>query len=180
MKLLLLLLPLLVLASADLPGPCMDHWELDSYTRNQYTPGYPWLCGSTWCCDKLNTGNTVTAKGLNGNSKRALRQNIIPIPGYSYTRPDWHGDGWYRFTGQAGTKMMETPPGWRNCGTDITGYLTGGHPQPEDGEVTRTVYFDYGSNHLDEPTEVRVINCGGDYYVYYLVDVPCWRSYCAQ
>ena len=85
------------------------------------------------------------------------------------------GAGWYRFTGAAGERMADYPPGAEKCGTFWTGWLDGGHPGPEDGEVTRTVYF--GQRTIN----VKVINCSGDYFVYNLVDTPdCSMGYCGQ
>ena len=141
------------LVSAD---PCSDYSELDSSTRNVNSPGEDYLCDGGWyCCDNIGRGHHP---------------------------PDWKGDGWYRFTGSAGKKMPDYPPGWSLCGTWRTGWLSGGHPTTQDGEVTRTVYFDDGPlGPENNPTDVKVINCNNNYFVYYLVDTPdCMLGYCGQ
>merc|ERR1712107_734448 len=93
--------------------------------------------------------------------------------GASYTTPDWKGAGWYRIGGQAGTKLIEKGTGVSfSCGTYWGGWLSGGHPSPEEGEVSRTVYFDNGSNDKNNPTSIKVINCNRKYFVYYLPNVP--------
>ena len=97
--------------------------------------------------------------------------------------PDFKGPGWYRIGGQAGTKIIEKGTGeYGSCGTAWGGWLSGGHPTPEEGEVSRTVYFDSGGSSGDKnnPTSVKVINCNSKYFVYYLPEPACYRSYCTQ
>ena len=50
-------------------------------------------------------------------------------------------EGWYRFVGDAGTKMPTTRVSAYRCGTDWSGWLNGAHSTLEDGEVLRTVCF---------------------------------------
>ena len=66
--------------------------------------------------------------------------------GSSTTSPDWRGGGWYRYQGEAGTQIPTYPPGYLQCGTYSAGWMEGGHPTVGQGEVTRTVYFQYGRN----------------------------------
>ena len=33
---------------------------------------------------------------------------------YLHCSLDWKGDGWYRFIGEAGEKMPDSPPGYRS------------------------------------------------------------------
>jgi len=77
---------------------------------------------------------------------------------------DWKGTGWYRITGGAGTQLADTLVPQSHCGTARTGSLTGGHPTVEQGEVTRTVNFNWNGNPAHFKRSVRVINCGS-YYV---------------
>ena len=136
-----------------LPEPCYDYALLDSYTRNVATPDDN-LCNGQSCCDQT---------------------------GYSYTSPDWLGPAWYRLGGAAGQKLIESPPGQRDvCGTDYAGWMDGGHPSLADGEVSRKVFFDDGTDHENDPTDIKVINCQS-FFVYYLVDVVrCYTAYCAE
>ena len=68
------------------------------------------------------------------------------------------------------------------CGTDATGWLSGDHPTPGEGVVTRTVCFNPGGNddcYYEE--NVDILNCNNAYYVYYLVDAPvCYGGYCTE
>ena len=94
---------------------------------------------------------------------------------------DSHLSGWYRFGGAAGTKMYESCTySHYYCGTTYPGYLTNGHPGPNDGKVSRTVCF-YDSHSCCAWTKtINVINCAGLYYVYELNGVPgCDLGYCS-
>ena len=101
-----------------------------------------------------------------------------------WTSVDWKGAGWYRITGGAGTKLADFVVAIQRCGTDASGWMSGGHPTVFQGEVTRTVNF----NHVKGWTwhghgvkwkiDIRVINCY-THYVYYLKDMPtCSLGYC--
>ena len=94
---------------------------------------------------------------------------------------DWKGPGWYRVTGGAGTKLFETPIGGNRCGTEATGWMSGGHPSVAEEEVSRTVHFsDSGHNIVSKWTkQVKVINCR-THYVYYLVKTFCAVAYCTE
>ena len=93
---------------------------------------------------------------------------------------DWKGPGWYRITGEAGTKIVDSPVDKDHCGTDATGWLSGGHPTVAEGEVARTVNFNWGSNTASWSATVKVVNCN-THYVYYLVDTPnCHLGYCTK
>jgi len=141
-------------ADCSISKHCSNYNELSSYTRNYLTPDGP-LCNGASCCDEAN---------------------------FSHVTADWKGDGWYRVVGQAGSKIIDSPIGYGYCGTDYTGWLSGGHPTSGEGEVTRTVYFDNGGNDKTRETEVKVINCNDAFFVYYLVDVPggCYLAYCTE
>ena len=67
--------------------------------------------------------------------------------------------------------MAESPCVFNKCGAQFGGYMLGGHPGPADGETSRTVYFDTSFGSPVYPTNITVTQCG-DYFVYYLVDVP--------
>ena len=109
-------------------------------------------CGNSYCCDQV---------------------------GSAYQTPDWAGPAWYRFTGAAGSKIAETPQGNSVCGTHATGYMDGGHPDVSDGEVARTVYFDFNNDDQYKQTDIYIINCWS-YFVYYLPDAPVPNSgYCS-
>ncbi|KAL9961273.1 hypothetical protein ACROYT_G030182 [Oculina patagonica] len=90
--------------------------------------------------------------------------------------------GWYRFQGDAGTKMPTTCPPKYSCNTHAPGWLNGAHPTVAEGQVTRQVCFHWSSsccyNGGQWPTSIQVRNCGS-YYVYYLIGTGCNLRYCS-
>ncbi|KAL6482073.1 hypothetical protein MHYP_G00101530 [Metynnis hypsauchen] len=68
------------------------------------------------------------------------------------------------------------------CGTDVTLWLNGSHPQIEDGIVTRGVCGGSGSDCCYyRSTPIRVKACPGNYYVYEFVRPDsCVAAYCAD
>ena len=98
-------------------------------------------------------------------------------PGRSHSR-DWKGTGWYRIAGGAGSKLADTIIPEDHCGTSATGWMTGGLPSVQEGEVIRTVNFNWEGNPARWTTSIRVVNCE-THYVYYLPDAPdCKLAYC--
>ena len=87
-------------------------------------------------------------------------------------------EGWYRFEGDAGTKMpTERVPAFR-CGTDWSGWLKGAHPTLDDGEVKREVCFSDRDTSCTDKRNILVKNCGS-FYIYYLYGTPqCSSRYC--
>ncbi|CAH3155022.1 unnamed protein product [Porites evermanni] len=85
---------------------------------------------------------------------------------------------WYRFEGAAGTRMPTSCPPLYKCNTNAPGWLKGGHPSVEDGQVTRKACFHWSSC-CSLSTNIKVRNCGS-YYVYYLKSTgSCWYRYCS-
>ena len=85
-----------------------------------------------------------------------------------HNRGDWDlGNGWYRFQGAAGDRMLDkcVPP--YRCGTKIPGWLNGSHPTATEGDVARTVCFSGFSNCCWQSAVIKVKNCSS-YYVYQL------------
>ena len=86
--------------------------------------------------------------------------------------------GWYRFEGAAGKRMASSCPPMTRCNTYATGWLTGGHPNAADGQVSRTVCFHWTSGCCEWSTTIQVRNCGS-FYVYYLTGAPsCDLRFC--
>ncbi|XP_044181279.1 uromodulin-like [Acropora millepora] len=91
------------------------------------------------------------------------------------------GPAWFRFQGDAGTKMPTscTPP--KKCGTHATGWLNGAHPDEYEGKVTRQVCFSWNSNCCAWSVNIQVQNCSG-YYLYYISGTysghPCNLRFC--
>ena len=102
--------------------------------------------------------------------------------GYDYARCDSGlAAGWYRFTGDAGTQMLDYAPGDYNCGTHAPGWIDG-HPAFVGDTTRQTVCYDWSGDGDDctWDNEVDVTNCG-DFYVYNLVAPPvCSLAYCGM
>jgi len=102
--------------------------------------------------------------------------------------PDWDGEGWYRFTGEAGNKMAEEFPGWNKCTTESPGYL---HvcqddescmlPTVAEGKKQMTLCFGTKwSSACFNKEEVSVMNCG-EFFLYYLKNMKIYNgSVCGQ
>ena len=82
------------------------------------------------------------------------------------------GPGWFRFQGNAGTKMPTSCPAKTMCDTHATGWLNGAHPTEVDGKVTRQVCFHWSSGCCNWSTNIQVRNCG-----FLLCVLPEWHSW---
>ncbi|XP_044175241.1 pancreatic secretory granule membrane major glycoprotein GP2-like isoform X2 [Acropora millepora] len=93
------------------------------------------------------------------------------------------GPGWFRFQGDAGTKMATTYMQSNRCGTHAPGWLNGAHPTVDEGKVTRQVCFNYNDQGCIWSSIVNVRNCG-DFYVYNIfgttLQQPCMLRYCSS
>ncbi|XP_074607258.1 uromodulin-like [Acropora palmata] len=87
------------------------------------------------------------------------------------------GPGWFRFQGDAGTKMPTWCTPTYRCGSLGTGWLNGAHPQEHEGNVTRQACFHYPPSCCQFFHNIQVRNCSG-YYVYYLTATKCTTRYC--
>ena len=89
--------------------------------------------------------------------------------------------GWYRFTSDAGGKVMmpeKTVPEY-HCGTHDPIWLNGRHPSVAEGNVVRPVCITSFGVDCDDTFDINVKNCG-DFYVYYLRPTYyCAVAYCA-
>jgi len=87
--------------------------------------------------------------------------------------------GWYRFEGDAGTRMPTTCVDKDKCGTRFPGWLNGIHPTVADGEVDCEVCFSaFSPDCCYYRKYIRVKN-GSSYYVYKLGGTPsCDLRYC--
>ena len=105
----------------------------------------------------------------------------------TYTVSDGNGplcdsglaEGWYRFEGDAGTRMLSTCMKKGSCGTNFPGWLKGVHPTVADGEEDRKVCFSaFPDNCCNNYKHIKVKNCSS-YYVYKLGVTPgCALRYC--
>jgi len=95
--------------------------------------------------------------------------------------PGWQGEGWYRLTGEAGSRIPEKTANEFRCGTTKPGYVSVKHPTSEGESISAKFCFD--DTVLDKicykSTQGKITNCG-DFYVYYLKEVSwCAYRYCA-
>ena len=89
-------------------------------------------------------------------------------------------NGWYRFTGEAGTQMADSCVNMYHCGTESPGWLNGTHPDLNDGAVRRQVCFSSFDNCCHHSNEITVQHCGG-FYVYKLErQSHCNLRYCGN
>ena len=89
-------------------------------------------------------------------------------------------NGWYRFQGDAGRKMMTTCPSIKKCGGSFTAWLNDDHPTVAEGSVKKKVCvrkFEPGDC-CDNVDFINVKNCGS-YFIYKLVPYfNCNFRYC--
>uniref|UniRef100_A0A8C1AZY6 Si:ch73-329n5.1 n=1 Tax=Cyprinus carpio carpio TaxID=630221 RepID=A0A8C1AZY6_CYPCA len=91
-------------------------------------------------------------------------------------------NGWYcLFIHGQSVQMPDTCVDKYSCGTNVPLWLNGGHPNVEDGVVTRGVCGHWFNNccHV-QSNPINVKACPGGYYVYeFVMPVNCHLSYCA-
>jgi len=87
-------------------------------------------------------------------------------------------EGWYRFKGEAGTRMPTTCVPTGRCGASSPGWLNGNHSTVADGEVYRQVCFHTNEGCCGKYLKIRVKNCTS-YYIYKLLPTEgCNLRYC--
>ena len=99
--------------------------------------------------------------------------------GSSYNQ---HGftPGWHSFSPTIGGAMPEKCPSLFCCGTAVSGWLKGSHPNLIGQKISRTVCFSNFDGCCWGEAGVEVINCG-QYYIYNLPNTPaCKLAYCAR
>jgi len=88
-------------------------------------------------------------------------------------------NGWYRFQGAAGTKMVTTCPPIHRCDANFPVWLSGGHPTVAEGEVSKKVCLRKFGKCCDYWFFIQVKNCGS-YYIYNLTpQTSCPARYCS-
>ena len=102
---------------------------------------------------------------------------------YNYTTVNLKCDGtlngWYRFQGAAGTKMVTTCPPMNRCDTQFPAWLRGDHPTVAEDTVTREFCIHTLEGCCQETIRIQVKNCGS-YYIYWLIPPGvCYARYCS-
>ncbi|XP_035687609.1 uncharacterized protein LOC118423531 [Branchiostoma floridae] len=90
--------------------------------------------------------------------------------------------GWYRFTGEAGDRMVtERPLSINRCNTHAPVWMKGAHPTLNEGVVRRTVCAFYSRRKCNWRWKIHVRACPGGYFVYKLPPAPvCHTAYCSN
>ena len=94
---------------------------------------------------------------------------------------DWRGPNWYRVMPPAGDKLADHFVEAKNCNTLKTGWISSGtHPSTPGDVNNATVCFSYiDGSQCKWEKEIQIKNCGGEYYLYFLPEVPlCSARYC--
>jgi len=87
-------------------------------------------------------------------------------------------NGWYRFQGAAGTKMVTTCPPRDRCGANFPAWLSAHHPTVAEGAVDKKVCINKFEGCCEGSAFIQVKNCGS-YYIYYLKELPhCNFRFC--
>nr|XP_017198091.2 pancreatic secretory granule membrane major glycoprotein GP2 [Oryctolagus cuniculus] len=88
--------------------------------------------------------------------------------------------GWYRFVGGGGVQMPISCVPMFHCQADAPVWMSGDHPNVEDGIVNRTACAHWAENCCFWELVVQVKACPGGYYVYQLEGTPtCNLRYCS-
>lgn len=152
----------------------------------------------------LDFGGTTSGKKA-GDGQVVITHEPLPLPGpecsgysslYDAGRKvgnpkdglkcdDQIVEGWYRFVGEAGSRMPESPPPIYSCSTHAPGWLASPHPSVADGAVDATVCYHWvDAKQVSLPcwqqTTIKVRNCG-DFYVYNLHPfLSCNTRFCGE
>ena len=121
-----------------------------------------------------------TSKGFQVQGKWYCDHNTGSYSG-TLNSPGWVGPAWYRFTMPAGTRIPESSPGVKHCGTYHTSWLSGVHPTSPgaSNNNAKFCFVNGDSKACQWSTRGKVTNCGS-YFVYYLENAPlCQLRYCA-
>ena len=103
--------------------------------------------------------------------------------GTSVQKCDDSLNGWHRFQGDAGRKMMTICPGINKCGARYSAWLRDGHPTVTQGSDRKKVciqkYETHDGDCCDEHFFINVKNCGLYFiYEFFQNDVSCFFRYC--
>jgi hypothetical protein len=101
---------------------------------------------------------------------------------YGVVNKTWDGSAvittgnWYRFTGPAGSRMLDVCPISGACNADFNGWIEG-QPNPGEVRVQRKVQKQSGNNCYRYPQTILTTNCG-DFNVYQLKSLNKFVRYC--
>jgi len=144
-------------------NPCAKYNELSSPIRNIHS-------------NTLDYTHTKDKKFRDADIENAKKYDW-----YSSILPDWKETGWYRFTGEAGTKMAEEFPGFNKCGSKKPAYLFVNEENklPSKGTAkSMKVCEPWNAKECHYKQDIEVMNCG-DYFTYKLTTtIGTESTYC--
>ncbi|XP_013385881.1 oncoprotein-induced transcript 3 protein [Lingula anatina] len=101
-------------------------------------------------------------------------------PDNQYSNADGWTEGWYRFTGDAGTKLANECVQPFHCGSYANMWLSDPEPAEADGSVDRQVCVSSEPDCCVDTLTVKVLNCGS-HFLYYLPQAPaCYATFCGD
>ncbi|KAG9262757.1 pancreatic secretory granule membrane major glycoprotein GP2-like [Astyanax mexicanus] len=160
----------------------------------------PNICYAAYCSDVNSITPVTDPMKMNSTTAPAVvnTPSYDPCSNYTSLNQSWRGtnetggsncdgsinwNGWYRmlYKGMS-TQMPESCVSVSRCGTNISLWLSGSHPQISDGTVTRGICGKSGSDCCHYRSfPIRVKACTGNYYVYEFVKTSfCTAAYCAD
>ena len=116
------------------------------------------------------------------------RSRNIHAYSYNYYCDSWV-NGWYRFTGASGNKLLDRCPysyigynGDGYCGAYHGGWMSSSLPNYYEGIVRRRLYFARYGECYSRSRDIWVRNCGGFYVYYFQHDyrISCNYRYCGM
>ncbi|XP_036417475.1 uncharacterized protein LOC118801327 [Colossoma macropomum] len=148
---------------------CPENYYVYEFVR-------PFICNAAYCAVNFKDPcNNYTALDQPWRATNAT--------GLWICDRNFNWNGWYRLLYYGmNIRMPESCVALSRCGTDITLWLNGSHPQIDDGIVTRGVCGGSGSDCCYyRSTPIRIKACPGNYYVYEFVKPNvCYAAYCAD
>ncbi|CAH3020496.1 unnamed protein product [Porites evermanni] len=173
--------------------PVLAHCDMETFDIDECSATSP-VCDVNANCTNTRGSYLCTCKiGFSGDGKTCKVSDCLNYQNLTNgNRKVSHGSspllcdnslphGWYRFQGNAGTKMPTSCIAPHKCSTHATGWLNGAHLSVEEGKVTKKVCFNWQSNCCRWSINIEVINCG-DFFLYHFRGTPpehsCHLRYC--
>ncbi|XP_052073689.1 von Willebrand factor D and EGF domain-containing protein-like isoform X2 [Mytilus californianus] len=85
---------------------------------------------------------------------------------------------WYRVISDNGEIMPTYPPGTLHCGTINPIWLNGSLPNEGEENVTLVACKQTQNDVCEEEIDIKIMNCSGGFYVYYLPNTTTNSAYC--
>ncbi|XP_049325470.1 uncharacterized protein LOC107197226 [Astyanax mexicanus] len=154
----------------------------------------PNICYAAYCADVSTITPVIDPMKVNSTTAP-----VTDDPCYNYTALDqpwrstnatrlgvcdnyFNGNIWYRLLYHGmNIRMPESCMTYYSCGTEVTFWLNGPHPQISDGIITRQACGSWTSGCCQYSVSIQVKACPQNYYVYKFVSPNvCFAGYCAD